>query len=151
MKISQFVLFATFVVVTIFNPAQAASDYDDWWLCANQCAEEDAECIDACTADFNETHNNPYPADLCIQVLADTGFLTSKTGLEKDSRVKGLKIRPDAKGWPSCNNEPGLVARCPAGSVATPFEIQVYDEAGLFVVCYETVSVCIPEDMEPAG
>jgi hypothetical protein len=35
--------------------------------------------------------------------------------------------------------------------VATPFEMPVYDEEGLFVVCYETVSVCIPVDLEPAG
>ena len=40
---------------------------------------------------------------------------------------------------------------CPAGSVLTPFEMPVYDGNGLFVVDYETVWFCIPEDLEPAG
>ena len=100
--------------------------------------------------DYNNTHSTPYPADLCIQVLTDTGFLTAKAGLEKASRLKGLRIRRDAKGGPSCDGKPGLVTPCPAGSVVTPFEMPVYDKAGLFVVCYKTVSVCIPEDLEPA-
>lgn len=139
-------LFTTSIVI-----AATGDDYDDWWLCANECGPDDADCIDGCTDEFNKSHSTPYPADLCIQVLTDTGFLTAKAGLEKASRLKGVKIKRDAKGGPSCDSEPGLAARCPAGSVATPFEMPVYDEAGLFVVCYETVSVCIPEDLEPAG
>jgi hypothetical protein len=140
---------ALFTASTVI--AATGSDYDDWWLCANECAPDDAACIDACTEEYNKTHSTRYPADLCIQVLTDTGFLTAKAGLEKASRLKGLRIRRDAKGGPSCNSEPGLAAQCPTGSVPTPFEMPVYDEVGLFVVCYETVSVCIPVDLEPAG
>ena len=140
-------------IVALFtvSPVLAAADYDDWWLCANECAPDDAACVDKCTDDYNETHSTPYPADLCIQVLTDTGFLTAKTGLERASHLKGLKLKRNAKGGPYCDSKPGIVTPCPAGSVATPFEMPVYDNAGLFVTCYKTVSVCIPEDLEPAN
>ena len=90
-----------------------------------------------------------------IVALFTTSTVIAATGNDYDDwglcASQGLKIKRDAKGGPSCGSEPGLAARCPAGSVATPFEMPVYDEEGLFVVCYETVSVCIPEDLEPAG
>ena len=43
------------------------------------------------------------------------------------------------------------LANCPAGYHLSPFEMPVYDENGLFVVGYETVWFCIPDDLEPAG
>ena len=139
-------------IVALFtvSPVFAAADYDDWWLCANECAPDDAACVDKCTDEYNETHSTPYPADLCIQILTDTGFLTAKTGLERASHLKGLKLKRDAEGGSLCDSKPGIVTPCPTGSVATPFEMPVYDKAGLFVVCYKTVSFCIPEDLEPA-
>ena len=71
-------------IVVLFSACTvfAAADYDDWWLCANECAPDDAACVDKCTDEYNQTHSTPYPADLFIQVLTDTGFLTAKTGLD---------------------------------------------------------------------
>jgi hypothetical protein len=44
----------------------------------------------------------------------------------------------------------GLV-NCPEGSHLSAFEKPIYDEDGLFVIGYETVWFCIPDDLEPAG
>ncbi|MGH8606421.1 MAG: hypothetical protein ACREX9_03070 [Gammaproteobacteria bacterium] len=42
--------------------------------------------------------------------------------------------------------------RCPLGTFLSPFDMPIYDdEEGLFVVGYETVWFCLPEDLEPAG
>jgi hypothetical protein len=46
---------------------------------------------------------------------------------------------------------PGGLVNCPAGYHLSPFDMPVYDDAGLFVVGYETVWFCIPDDLEPAG
>lgn len=132
------------------SPVLAAADYEDWWLCANECAPSDSACVDKCTDDYNKTHATPYPADLCIQVLTDTGFLTAKTGLERASHVKGLKLKRGTTEGVACDGKPGLVTPCPAGSVPTPFQMPVYDNAGLFVTCYKTISVCVPATLEPA-
>lgn len=40
---------------------------------------------------------------------------------------------------------------CPPGYHPSPFEMPVYDDDGLFVIGYETVWFCIPDDLEPAG
>ncbi len=41
---------------------------------------------------------------------------------------------------------------CPGGTVATPFEQPIYDDAtGLFVVDFEIVWYCLPADLEPEG
>ena len=40
---------------------------------------------------------------------------------------------------------------CPAGTVATAFEMPIYDEPGLFVVGYETVWFCIDANNQPVG
>ncbi|MGE0545043.1 MAG: hypothetical protein AB7R89_33215 [Dehalococcoidia bacterium] len=40
---------------------------------------------------------------------------------------------------------------CPAGTVLIMWEKPVYDADGLFVVDWELVPYCIPEDLEPAG
>ncbi len=41
------------------------------------------------------------------------------------------------------------LAECPEGHHLSPFDMPIYD--GLFVVGYETVWFCIPDDLEPAG
>lgn len=40
---------------------------------------------------------------------------------------------------------------CPEGSSPVAFDMPIYDDDGLFVVGYETVWFCIPDDLEPAG
>ena len=61
-----------------------------------------------------------------------------------------LKLRPLVE-----INEFGptkYAARCPLGTILTPYDMPIYDEeTGLFVVGYETVWFCLPEDLEPAG
>jgi hypothetical protein len=44
---------------------------------------------------------------------------------------------------------PVVGARCPEGTFLSPFEQPIYE--GLFVVGYETVWYCLPDDLEPAG
>ena len=46
---------------------------------------------------------------------------------------------------------PDGFASCPEGSYLSPFEMPIYDADGRFVVGYETVWYCIPDDLEPAG
>jgi hypothetical protein len=46
---------------------------------------------------------------------------------------------------------PDGFGQCPAGHHLSPFEMPIYDDDGLFVVGYETVWFCIPDDLEPAG
>jgi len=41
--------------------------------------------------------------------------------------------------------------RCPEGTFHSPFEMPIYDNDGLFVVGYETVWFCLPDDLEPEG
>jgi len=56
---------ALFTASTVI--AAADDDYEDWWLCANECLPDDAACIDACTEKYNKTHSTPYPADLAFK------------------------------------------------------------------------------------
>jgi hypothetical protein len=46
---------------------------------------------------------------------------------------------------------PGGFVSCPEGYHLSPFEMPIYDADGRFVVGYETVRFCIPDDLEPAG
>jgi hypothetical protein len=57
-----------------------------------------------------------------------------------------LVATPVAKG-------PGPVfgTKCPAGTFLSPFQQPIYDEDGLFVVGFETVWYCLPDDLRPAG
>lgn len=109
------------------SPASATGTLDDWWLCVETCGDEDAACVDACTEKYNESH------------VADP------------IRTFKLKTAPEKSGPTPFRNSFELVARCPAGSVLTPFDMPIYDESGLFVVDLETVWVCVPADLEPAG
>ena len=56
---------------------------------------------------------------------------------------------PEIGGGP--RQGPDDIIVCPEGYHPSPFEMPVYDENGLFVVGYETVWFCIPDDLEPAG
>ncbi len=58
-----------------------------------------------------------------------------------------LRQRTDDDKGPS----PVFGNRCPSGTFLSPFDMPIYDEAGLFVVDYKTVWFCLPEDLEPAG
>lgn len=46
---------------------------------------------------------------------------------------------------------PVIGSPCPEGTHLSPFDQPIYDEAGLFVVGYETVWYCLPDNREPAG
>lgn len=65
--------------------------------------------------------------------------------LSADShRLVGAERRPSLGG-------PGGFINCPPGYHPSPFDMPIYDDDGLFVVGYETVWFCIPDDLEPAG
>lgn len=78
-----------------------------------------------------------------------------RLALDLGYRVEGhepvplrLKLR---KGGTSPSHSGDFLGRCPEGTVASPFEMPIYDEDdGLFVVGFKTVWFCIPEDLEPA-
>jgi len=107
--------------------AFAAGTLDDWWLCAENCADEDAACVDACTEEYNKSH-----------VTDPIRILKLKTKAREDARTA----------FPAATS---FAPRCPAGTVLSPFDMPIYDESGLFVVGFETVWVCVPADLEPAG
>ncbi len=44
-----------------------------------------------------------------------------------------------------------ITIACPEGWVLTWYEQPIYDEEGLFVIGWEKVSMCLPEDLEPVG
>ena len=133
-------LFITLVVIlagcanTSGTTTAANGHYDDWWLCADNCGAEDADCIDACTDKFNEKHSDPNPPPFKLQRRTGHGH-------------KPLGFAGQL---------------CPAGTVASSFPMPVYDpigpdgvsgtaDDGLFVDHYETVWYCLPEDLEPEG
>jgi len=127
---------ALFLFVLLLGPlvgacatsGTAQSDhYNDWWICVGDCGEEDADCVDSCTDDFNETHASPG----------------------RDSPPFTLRRRSGGGGPPTI--PPVLGARCPPGTVLSAFPMPIYDDDGLFVIGYETVWYCLPEDLEPAG
>jgi hypothetical protein len=107
--------------------AFAAGTLDDWWLCVEKCDDEDARCVDACTDEYNRSH------------AADPiRTLKLKTKAGDDAR----------SAFPAATS---FAPRCPAGTVLTPFDMPIYDEQGLFAIGFETVWVCLPADLEPAG
>lgn len=66
---------------------------------------------------------------------------------DADTPLK-LRLRP----LETSNSRPtGFADRCPLGTVLTPYDMPIYDVPGLFVIGYETVWFCLPEDLEPAG
>ena len=141
---------AAFVV--FLSPAAIANDYyDDWWLCANQCGEEDAACVDACTDEFNRTHSTAYPTGLCLNVLSETGVLQSFSRARPQTPT-GLRVVHGTSERKACNENPNqLKIKCPKGTHSILYDMPVYDEDGLFVVCYKKVPFCIPDNLEPEG
>lgn len=103
-------------------------------------------------------------------VSAAAVVLAPQPGLAADSRASATEEKtatavvqqPDGRG-PAVGglvvvagrggggSGPGGIVWCPPGYHLSPFEMPIYDEAGLFVVGYETVWFCIPDDLEPAG
>ena len=138
-------------MVFVSSAALADGHYDDWWLCANQCGEEDAGCVDACTDDFNETDSAPYPAGLCLSVLSETGLFQSFSR-DEGPRAPGLKMARGTTVRKACKETPNkLKIKCAKGTVSVLYDMPVYDEDGLFVVCYKKVPFCIPKNLEPEG
>jgi hypothetical protein len=45
----------------------------------------------------------------------------------------------------------GFIPPCPTGTELIMFEMPVYDSEGLFIIGFELVPFCIPENRYPAG
>ena len=52
---------------------------------------------------------------------------------------------------PQCQQGPLIIPPCPPGTNLVIFDSPVYDDDGLFVVCFKKVPYCIPSDLEPEG
>jgi len=120
-------ILAAALLLGIENRALAAGTLDDWWLCVENCADEDAGCVDACTDHYNKNHATDPIRTLKLKT----------------------KFVPSGRFAPSGATSFG--ARCPAGSVLSPFDMPIYDDQGLFVIGLESVWVCVPANLEPAG
>lgn len=124
------ILVAAIAALLLWPGAQAQAaddpDYEDWWLCANECGPDDADCVDKCTDDYNSSHQ-----------------------VNTSARVLKLRLPTARPALRRAKLE--LVSRCPDGTHLSPFDMPIYDAKGLFVVGHETVWMCIPDDLEPAG
>ena len=133
LNISSLLMLGAFLIA--YSSAGTAGEYDDWWICADTCGEEDAACVDACTDDFNSTHDTGQ----CAKTL---GYhLVEQKPVPLKLQVAKTKRRPAIKDI--------FAGRCPAGTVPSQFDMPIYD--GLFVVDFEKVWFCLDEDLEPAG
>jgi len=65
----------------------------------------------------------------------------------RDAGVQAFAADAETRG----PNKGGPKFLCPGGTFASPFEQPIYDDEGLFVVDYETVWYCLPNDLEPEG
>lgn len=85
----------------------------------------------------------------------DKQVIRRRLALNLGYRVDGLEPVPFKlklrKQGHSHSHPDDFLGRCPKGTVASPFEMPIYDKDGLFVVGFRTVWFCIPEDLEPAG
>ncbi len=63
--------------------------------------------------------------------------------------IRGAKQPPSTV--PGVGGPGVLHGGCPEGQNPSSWQKPIYDQAGLFVVGWETVATCIPEDLEPAG
>jgi len=118
-----------------FSAVGVAGEYDDWWICANQCDVDDGPCHDACTDDFNSTHSTQQ----CAKAL---GYHLIKRKpvplILQYAKTKRRSVIKDI-----------FAGRCPVGTVPSQFDMPIYD--GLFVTGFEKVWFCLDEDLEPAG
>lgn len=81
---------------------------------------------------------------------AQEALTSSSRQSDELSRVSVLK-GSDTRHHNPVPRELGGIFWCPEGSTPSPFDMPIYDEEGLFVVGYETVWFCIPDDFEPQG
>lgn len=65
-------------------------------------------------------------------------------------RTRPKLVGPNGREVPPVGGLKGLIS-CPEGYHPSPFDMPIYDEDGLFVIGHETVWICIPDDLEPAG
>lgn len=65
-------------------------------------------------------------------------------------RPNGSRSQPVQR-FPIQPSSQRLVARCPEGTVLTPWDQPIYDENGLFVIGSKKVFYCLPEDLQPQG
>jgi hypothetical protein len=73
---------------------------------------------------------------------ADGSVLASRSGT--------IVSRPPSPA-PTSPNGRLLGPGCPEGTVLIMWNKPIYDANGLFVIGWESVPYCIPEDLEPAG
>lgn len=66
--------------------AAVGSAYEDWYLCADTCAEDDAACIDKCTDDYNDTHFQQKDT-----VLVPVEFRKLNPEALKDKKYRSLR------------------------------------------------------------
>ena len=66
------------------------------------------------------------------------------------SRSDTIAARPPSPA-PTPPNGRLLGPGCPAGTVLIMWKKPIYDANGLFVIGWELVPYCVPEDLEPAG
>ncbi len=92
---------------------------------------------------FKCTEENSWGG--CIQ-----GTCSDATASEPcQSAASALKLRKRVDAGTTPQAPGGYGTRCPAGTFLSPFEMPIYD--GLFVIGYETIWYCLPNDLEPAG
>ncbi len=75
---------------------------------------------------------------------------SQSTGSPGAERTTSQAMVPTGRQLPPVGGQKGL-ADCAEGHHLSPFEMPIYDDDGLFVIGHETVWVCIPDDLEPAG
>jgi hypothetical protein len=97
---------------------------------------------------------SPQPALATEAKAAEEGSTATVVVQDRSGRSTttgspgGLTVLAPRGGRPT---GPGGLVSCPAGYHLSPFEMPIYDDDGLFVIGYETVWLCIPDDLEPAG
>lgn len=92
---------------------------------------------------------------LTLTLLAVSGFGPTAPSARADgsavvSRSGAIAARPPSPA-PTPPNGRILGPGCPAGTVLIMWEKPIYDADGLFVIDWELVPYCMPEDLEPAG
>jgi len=52
---------------------------------------------------------------------------------------------------PQCDQGPLIIPPCGNNKVLVIFDQPVYDDDGIFVVCYKKVPFCVPAGLQPEG
>jgi hypothetical protein len=87
---------------------------------------------------------------LAVSAIGPTAPAARADGSALASRSGSIAVRPP---WPAPTPPNGrlLGPGCPEGTVLILWNKPIYDADGLFVVGWELVPYCVPEDLEPAG